>query len=454
MTTRQTEQHVGGGALLPFPPDFRFGVATAAHQVEGDNDNSDWWDFEQLPGRVIDGSRSGRACEHLRRFRDDLALVRDLHNDAYRFSVEWARVEPEPGRFDPAALAHYREVVEACRSLGLEPLVTLYHFTLPRWFAARGGWLAPGAVADFRRYARAVAGALGPLVRLWVTVNEPMVYLYQGYLRGVWPPARRSLPEAVRAGRALARAHVEAYRVLHESPGYRGEAPQVGLAQHLRVFDPARRGHRPDALAAAAQEAVFNWGFLDSLDRGRFYPPLGAGDAVPGWRPSLDYVGVNYYTRDRIRFAPARPGALFGLPERPAGAWLNDLGWEVHPAGLGRLLRETYRRYGRPLWVTENGIADATDAGRPAFIAAHLAEVARVLAEGVPVRGYCHWSLYDNFEWAEGFAARFGLYAVDFRTQRRALRQGGRVYAGIVRTRAVQAGPTDSPEAAKRRAGK
>jgi beta-glucosidase len=430
---------LSGGALLRFPPAFRFGVATAAHQVEGGNDNSDWWDFEQRPGRVADGSHSGRACEHFQHFREDLALVRDLHNDAYRFSVEWARVEPEPGRFDPAALAHYREVVMACRSLGLEPLVTLYHFTLPRWFAARGGWLAAGAVADFRRYARAVAEALGPLVCLWVTVNEPVVYLYQGYLRGVWPPGRRSLPEAVRAGRTLARAHVEAYRVLHEAPGYGGEASHVGISQHLRVFDPARPGHRLDAWAAAAQEAVFNWGFLDSLERGRFYPPLGVGDPITGWRPCQDYVGVNYYSRDRVRFTPTRPGELFGVPDRPAGVWRNDLGWEVYPPGLGRLLREAYRRYGRPLWVTENGIADAVDRDRPAFVAAHLAEVARLLAEGVPVGGYCHWSLYDNFEWAEGFSARFGLYAVDYATQRRTLREGGRAYAAIARSRSVPA---------------
>jgi beta-glucosidase len=427
----------GGGVPLRFPPEFRFGVATAAHQVEGGNDNNDWWDFEQLPGRIADGSRSGRACEHYQRFRDDLALVRELHNDTYRFSVEWARVEPEPGRLDPAALGHYREVVEACRSLGLEPLVTLYHFTLPRWFAARGGWLAAGAVDDFRRYVRAVAAALGPLVRLWVTINEPMVYLYQGYMRGVWPPARHSLREAIRAGRALVRAHVEAYRALHESPSYRGEAPQVGVAQHLRVFEPARPGHRLDRLVVAAQEAAFNWAFLDSLERGRFYPPLGAGDRIPGWRPSQDYVGVNYYMRDRVRFTATRPDLLFGLPDLPVGVWRNDLGWEIYPAGLGDVLRQTYRRYGRPLWVTENGLADAADRSRPAFIAAHLAEVARVLAAGVPVGGYCHWSLYDNFEWAEGFTPRFGLYAVDYATQRRTLREGGRAYADIARSRAV-----------------
>jgi beta-glucosidase len=422
---------------LGFPAGFRFGVATAAHQVEGDNDRSDWWDFEQLPGRIADGSRSGRACEHYERFRDDLSLVRDLHNDTYRFSVEWARIEPERGRFDPAVLDHYRAVVEACRALGLEPMVTLYHFTLPRWFAARGGWLAPDAVADFRRYVQAVAAALGPLVRLWVTINEPMVYAYQGYLVGVWPPGRRSLPEAVRVARVLVRAHIEAYRVLHSGPGFGGEAPQVGVAHNLIVFEPARPGNRWDARAAATQEAIFNWWFLNCLHRGRFVPPLGIGGAIPGWVACQDFIGVNYYARRRVRFAPTRPGALFGVPVDPPGLPRSDLGWEIYPEGLALLLRAAHRRYRRPLWVTENGIADARDTRRPAYIVQHLAAVARVLDEGVPVRGYCHWSLHDNFEWAEGFSARFGLYEVDFATQRRTLRPGGKVYAEIAAARRV-----------------
>jgi len=424
-------------ATLRFPAGFRFGVATAAHQVEGDNDHSDWWDFERLPGRIADGSRSGRACEHHQRFREDLSLVRELHNDTYRFSVEWARVEPRPGQFDGAALAHYRAVAEACRSLGVEPLVTLHHFTLPRWFAARGGWLAPDAVADFRRYARAVVAALAPLVRLWVTLNEPMIFLYHGYLLGVWPPGERSLRRAVRAGRALVRAHVEAYKVLHEAPGFGGAAPQVGVAHNLLVFDPARPGHRWDRWAAAAQGAVFNWSFPDSFDGGRYCPPLGSGDAVPGWVPCQDFVGVNYYMRRRVRFAPGRPGALFGAEVRPPGVPRSDLGWETYPEGLARVLRAAHRRYGRTLWVTENGIADAHDTRRGAYVVHHLAAVARVLGEGVPVAGYCHWSLYDNFEWAEGFSARFGLYEVDYATQRRTLRAGSRVYAEIAAARAV-----------------
>jgi beta-glucosidase len=414
-----------------FPPDFRFGVATSAHQVEGGNDRSDWWAFEQAPGAIADGTRSGSACEHFSRFRDDLDLVKALSLDTYRFSVEWARIEPEPGRFDPAAREHYREVVAGCRERGLEPFVTLYHFTLPAWLAENGGWLAPDSPERFARYVRFVCEGLSGQVTYWVTINEPVVYLYHAYLLGRWPPARRSFPQMIRAGRNLLRAHFAACRILREYPAAGGAAPQVGVAKHLRVFDPARDGNRLDAWAASGQEAWFNWAFLDGIERGRFPPPLGYGERVPGAVPAQDYVGVNYYTRDRVRFALSRPDALFGVQTTTPGAPLSDLKWEIYPEGLARLIRAVHRRYGKPIWVTENGVADAQDARRPAFLVQHLARVAAAVAEGIPVKGYLHWSLYDNFEWADGYAARFGLYALDRDCQARHLRPSGRLYAEI-----------------------
>jgi beta-glucosidase len=429
-----------GSATLRFPADFQFGAATAAHQVEGGNDQSDWWDFELIPGHIADSSRSGLACDHYHRFREDLDLLRALNLTTYRFSVEWARIEPEPGRFDTAAIEHYLDVIDACRSRGIEPFVTLYHFTLPRWFAARGGWLASDAPAVFGRFVRAVAQSLASRVTLWVTLNEPIVYLYQGFLEGVWPPGKNDVRKMALAGRNLIRAHLEAYQILHSRPGFGGEPPQVGLAKHLRIFDPAREGNRLDSIAATAQEASFNWAFLDSLHRGRFMPPFGLGEPIPGAVPAQDFIGMNYYSRGRVRFAPSQPGTLFGLQGTTPGAPLNDLGWEIYPEGITRLLRTVHRRYNRPIWITENGIADATDRRRPAFIVHHLAQIARAIGEGIPVRGYYHWSLIDNFEWAEGFSARFGLYTVNYANQTRTLRPSGALYGQIAAERALRAG--------------
>lgn len=422
---------------LTFPPTFAFGVATAAHQVEGDNSNSDWWDFEQEPGRIDDQTRSGRACEHYSRFREDLQLVKDLNCTVYRFSIEWAKVEPEKGRFDQDVLAHYREVITTCRSMGLEPLVTLYHFTLPRWFANKGGWLNPESFADFQSYVTKVVDVLGDQVRWWVTINEPMVYLYQSYLIGKWPPAQKSFPNMVKAGRHLLRAHIEAYKILHAKPGFEGQPAQVGIAKHMRVFDAHREGDRWDGWATRRQEEAFNWVFMDSLEKGRYLFPLGIGESIPGAVPCHDFVGVNYYSRDRVMFSVKAAAAMFGVNLKTEGALQNDLGWELYPDGMLRVLRDIHKRYHKPIWITENGLADAADTRRASFVVQHLARVAQATQEGIPVLGYCHWSLYDNFEWAEGFKPRFGLFAVDYDTQARTLRPGGKVYARIAQEHAI-----------------
>jgi beta-glucosidase len=425
------------GVALRFPCGFRFGAATAAHQVEGGNERCDWWDFERLPGRIADKSRSGRACDHYHRFREDLDLLVALGLTTYRFSIEWARVEPEPGQFDRAALDHYAEVIDACRERGIEPCVTLYHFTLPRWFARQGGWVAASAPDVFGRYVRAVQRAVGEKVALWVTLNEPVVYLYQGYMMGIWPPAERDVGRMLLAGRNLLRAHFEAYAILRARAGFGGQPPSVGIAHHVRIFDPARPANPLDRLAAAAQAAAFNWSFLDSVHQGLMLPPFGLGEPTPRPGPAHDFVGVNYYSRGRVRVDPSAPGGLLGAQETTPGAPRSDLGWEIYPEGLLRALREVDARYGRPIWITENGIADASDRLRPRFLVDHLAQVAQATAECIPVKGYYHWSLLDNFEWAEGFTPRFGLYAMDYATGARSLRPSGALYARIAREREI-----------------
>jgi beta-glucosidase len=400
------------GASLP--PGFLLGTATSSHQIEGGTDGNDWAEFERQPGRVARGERSGRAVDHWNRVAEDVALMRALGANAYRFSIEWSRVEPEEGRWDEAAWSHYADEVRRLRAAGIVPMVTLLHFTLPRWL--QGGATAAAFPERFGRFAGEAARRLGAEVDLWCTINEPNVQMYLGWVEGVWPPGRRSPTEAVQAFASLLRAHAAAAAAVRRHDA----AAQVGVVSHLVLFDPASRASLPDWIAAREADRAFNWAFTDSIAAGRMrlsaagMPKL--DEPLPGLLGSSDFIGLNYYRREMVRFAPRAVGLV---EVRPGPGERNDLGWEIHPAGLLRLLREAHQRYPLPLYVTENGIPDAAGTRRGSYLRAHLRAVERAVGEGVPVRGYFHWSLLDNFEWAEGFAPRFGLYRVDYATMER-----------------------------------
>lgn len=412
---------------MTFPAGFLWGTATSSHQVEGDNRNNDWWAWEQEPGRIYGGQSSGLACDHYRRYLEDIELMAALGYNAYRFSLEWSRIEPESGHFSVAALDYYAQVLEALRARGIEPVVTLHHFTLPLWLARAGGFLNPEAVERFDRYAREVAAALGREVRYWVTINEPMVLATQSYLLGLWPPGHKNLFETLRVARHLLLAHARAYHRLKE---VNGEA-MVGLAKHLRVVDPGRPGLL-DRGVAGLLDYVFNWAFLSGVERGRLPLPFGFNQRMPELLQTQDFLGVNYYTRDIVFFDWRSPGTLFAKMEVAVGRERNDLGWEVYPEGLYRLLKRL-QTYGKPILITENGISTGDDLARQRFLLDHLRQVKRALEEGVEVRGYFYWSLLDNFEWAEGYRARFGLVEVDFATQKRSPRPSAHLYGEMVR---------------------
>lgn len=426
---------------LCFPSAFLFGTATAATQVEGGGVDSDWSTFARQPGRIRNGDTPDVACDAWNRWREDFALQASLGFTAYRMSIEWARIEPRPGEVDRAALHRYREMLGALRDSGIEPMLTLHHFTLPRWLAERGGVLAEEFPARLAGLARLAAEALGDVCRLWITINEPNVLAAQGYLLGVWPPARSNLLDALRAHYRLLEAHVGAYRALKAA---RGDGAQVGIAHHLRVCSPARATSLADRAATRALARLFNEAFVSAVCEGTMFPALDllvrskSGFRVADARRTQDFFGMNYYTRDVVRFSLAHARELFISRGVPPGAKVSDLGWEVHPAGLGELLRDWGLRSGVPVYVTENGIADASDAQRRPFLTRHLAQVAEAMSAGVDVRGYFHWSLLDNFEWAEGYAPRFGLIEVDYATQERRVRESARLYSRIVRERRVE----------------
>jgi beta-glucosidase len=424
-----------------FPDGFWWGAGTSAHQVEGGNVHNDWWRFEQQPGATRDGRTSGAACRHYERFDEDFALAEADGHRMHRLSFEWSRLEPERGRFDPAAVAHYHAVLASLARHRLTPLVTLHHFTNPLWIADQGGWEHPDTIARFCEFARFCAREFGAEVDWWCTVNEPEVLGFRGWSEGIWPPRKRDDGAALAVIANLLEAHGRAYRVLHEEDRADadgdGRAAVVGFAKHWVGLSPDRPWFPPDGLRAFFEHRVFNRAVLEAPLTGRIALSIpgarGVERRVPGLEGSLDFLGLNVYTRWRVRtFAPVphvtRPGAR-----------LNDLGWEIAPVVLAEAVRAVAGA-GVPILVTEHGFADARDAVRPRALVESLLHLGEAIGRGANVLGYLHWSLLDNFEWADGYTGRFGLYAVDFddpeRPRRR--RRSADLFARIVRANGIE----------------
>lgn len=389
---------------------FFWGVATSAHQIEGGLSN-DWTEWEKKNAETLarearsrvwprhilerfpspldpENYRSGRAADHYNRFRDDIRLAGDMGVNAYRFSIEWSRVEPEEGRFSDEAIEHYRAVIRALRENGLEPFVTLWHWTHPVWFSKKGGWEARTAEEDFLRFVKRLADEFRNDVRFWIILNEPGMWAADAYLFGTKPPGERSFSSLVRVYFSLVRTQKRAYAALKKiHPDCK-----VGIAESMEYS--AYPGVR------ALVDYFRNFFFISRV------------------LTSIDFIGVNYYKRA-------------GLWGKDAGQ-VSDMGWEIYPEGLGYFLRRI-AKFKKPIYVTENGIADARDELRPKFIKDHIEEVMRAREYGIDVRGYFHWSLLDNFEWSDGFWPRFGLFEVDYRTMERTKRHSAEVYKEIIR---------------------
>jgi beta-glucosidase len=405
---------------MRFPDGFLWGTSSAAHQVEGDNRNSDWWEWEQRPGRIANGDTSAVATDHYHRYREDFALLREMNQNAHRLSIEWSRIEPTEGEFDSRQIRHYRDVLGELREQSILPMVTLHHFSSPQWFARKGGWTAPGSARAFLPFVYRVVDELGDLVGMWCTINEPSIYAANGWITGEFPPGHRGdIAGQYRVTRNLHRAHELSYTAIKR----RWPDAPVGLSHHKFLFMPAT-GRRRDRFAArAVQAAVDRW-------------PVAPGQLQKIVEATSDYIGVAHYWGQMVAFNPRHPKLQFVRRFNPPGAHLTEMGFSSEPTWMREVLNEV-RGYGKPVYVMENGIATLDDARRERYISEVLENVRLAIADGVDVRGYFHWTNTDNFEWAKGYTAHFGLISVDRKTLERTIKPSGRAYARIATANAV-----------------
>jgi len=418
-----------------FGKDFLWGSATSSYQVEGYCTSNNWFQFESAVDekgqpRISKGQKAGAACDHWNRYKEDIQLMKELSLNAYRFSVEWSKIEPRQGEFDESALDHYEQVVDELLANGIEPMVTLHHFTNPVWFEEQGAFLQENSPDIFARFVERVVGRLGSKVKLWCTINEPSAYAFGGYFVGLFPPAKKNLRTAAVVLRNLLRAHTASYTSIKKIQ----PQSQVGLVVVMLIYDPPSRWNLLDVVFSRLLGRNMSDSHFTYLTEGRFkFSMLGlAGESyVSGIRDAFDFVGVNYYTRFLWKLRPYGKRKLDIVRKAPPER-VTDMEWEIYPEGLYRVLKQVTRYTSKPIYITENGIADDSDTKRAKFIEDHLLVLNKAVADGMNIKGYFYWSLLDNFEWAHGFEKRFGLYHVDYAAQKRTLREGSRKYPEII----------------------
>ncbi|RMF18625.1 MAG: beta-glucosidase [Gammaproteobacteria bacterium] len=439
-------------ATAKLPSDFIFGVATAAFQIEGatheDGRTDSIWDtFCRTPGKVKNGDTGEPACDHYHRWPQDLDLIRELGFDAYRLSVSWARVMPEPGVINAKGLDFYVRLIDGLCKRGIAPWVTLYHWDMPQWLEDRGGWLNRESAWYFAQYAEAVGKALGNKVAGWCTLNEPFCSAYLGYRWGIHAPGRTGLANGLAAAHHLLLAHGLSVPRLREA------APDSKVGITLN-FTPGYPVTPMDQGAVEVYNAENGYWFLEPLMTGHYpsivaklhahaMPRILAEDAAILQAP-LDFLGINYYSRALVKQSQDPDKLYDTVPAEETGGELTDIGWEIYPTGLRDLLLDLQSRYNPPpMYITENGAAcadvlengEVQDEQRCRYYRHHLAAVGEALEGGADVRGYFCWSLMDNFEWAEGYSKRFGLVHVDYDTQLRTPKASAQMFARYLKQR-------------------
>jgi beta-glucosidase len=422
-------------AAFHFPRGFLWGTATAAHQVEGNNTINDWYAWEQQPGRIAEGHKSGLACDWWNgRWREDFQRAAESGQNAHRLSVEWSRIQPAPGRWDEAALDRYLEMMRMLKELNITPMVTLHHFTNPLWLAEQGGWENEKVVELFEQFTRRVVDALKDYVSLWCTLNEPNGFVLAGYLDGMWPPGKKDFGAFFRVSVNMIRAHAAAYHAIHTLQ----PQARVGMAINYRSLVPAKAWFPPDRWVRRIAAAVFNDTFPRAAQDG-VVRILHRRQRVAEAKGTQDFIGFNYYTRDYVAFNLLKAKELFARRSFRPGALKSFNNFIANePDGMFEGLKWC-RQFELPIIITENGIEDPDDRLRPRYLAEHLRQVWRAVNFNWPVKGYFHWSLVDNFEWERGWTQRFGLWKLDEQTQTRSKRPSADFYAEICRENGLSA---------------
>ncbi len=412
---------------LIFPSGFLWGASTAAHQVEGNMKNN-WtkWEKENAERLVKEAKTkwqpwqqkkfpemfepknyiSGQACDQYHRYEEDFDIVKKLNHNAHRFSIEWSRIEPEEGRFDEKEIKHYRKVIQALRARGIEPFVTLWHWTNPQWIEEMGGPTNKKFIFYFARFAELMAREFFGLVNFWLTINEPTSVISASYISGIWPPQKRNPLIALKVYKILSQAHNQAYETIHSV----SQNVQVGFANVLVYLNPVNKSSILDRLTVKIGNYFANRKFLNMTD---------------GYN---DFLTLQYYFHFDVAFLATNNNK---------NEVVSDLGWEVYPEGIYHLLKNL-GKYNLPIYITENGLADAEDEKREKFIKDSLLWTHRAINEGIDVRGYFYWSLIDNFEWDKGFWPRFGLVEINYKTQERKIRSSALEYAKICQENTVK----------------
>lgn len=418
-----------------FPRGFLWGTATASHQVEGNNKNNNFWAWEQVPGNIINGHKSGLACDWWGgRWQEDFDRIVETNQNAHRFSIEWSRVQPTPDRWDDDALEHYRQMLQRLTEKKITPVVTLHHFCDPLWISEIGGWENPATAELFAAYVERSVEALSEYTNLWITINEPNVLATYAYVLGYFPPGKKDLRLLGKVYTNLIKAHSKAYQVIHQIQ----PTARVGIAINYRSSKPAGWWNPLDRIMVYLTSSVFNNPVPNALKSGVLRLPW-TQTRLPEAKGTQDYLGLNYYTREYITFSLLKPDYAFMRTSFREEAEVSTTGFIANePEGMFEALKWALK-FEVPIIVTENGIEDKEDIVRPSYIIQHLHQIWRGVNFNWPIKGYFYWTLVDNFEWERGWTQRFGLWELDIETQARRKRPSADLYAEICQQNSIPA---------------
>lgn len=402
------------------PCGMRMGVSTAATQIEGGEVGSNWNDW-YARGNIKDGTDPAKDNDHWIKWQEDTCLMAEMGLQIYRFGVEWARLIPREGYVDEDAVLRYRQELMLLREKGIQPLLTIHHFTNPMWFETKGAFEKRENLHYYLELVELVIRRFGDLCSDYITINEPNVYATNSYFFGVWPPAKKSFGATLAVMENLAYCHIKAYGMIHSIRTEMGYSDtKVGCANHLRVFAPKNPRNPWHRLSAKLTAFLFQDALTDAMTLGKFTWPMVNREKLPAGEYT-DFIGLNYYTRSTVS------GIGDGVRENSPR---NDLDWEIYPAGIVECARQLYQVLPRPIWVTENGTCDNGDRFRCRYLYEHLKAVC---TSDLPFERYYHWCFCDNFEWVEGNSARFGLVSIDPETRERTVKRSGAFYSSVIR---------------------